>query len=237
MSSVELTLAEEIRDTLLDKGHKESDVYDMLSNSKEISRVLLEHTPKKPWNPDDLCKRDGFHFDLIRKAPNLRWRSSAIVNNISIRINELVKDYGFGFDVVKMAPHVDWWSDYFIGSIAKLEGCTLEFVEKYSDKNWWWTDVMELPGFDFKFVKRHPHKHWAWQNVSRLQDFDIEFVKEYPDKKWDWIHVLEIGKDRLDLSEIMKHGNFRHGNSEKRGRVIDEIYCSMLLKRKRSKSL
>jgi len=75
------------------------------------------------------------------------------------------------------------WSWY---SISRNPNVTLEFIEKYIDKNWCWRSLSRHPNITLEFVEKYINKKWNWECLSRHPNITLEFVEKYIDKNWNW---------------------------------------------------
>ena len=90
--------------------------------------------------------------------------------------------------------------------ISSNPNITLKFIEKYSDKPWYW----EVDGISYnsniilELIEKYPNKPWHWgycgissnPNITKCASLTIECIEKYPDKLWHWgqwvYHVIQI---------------------------------------------
>lgn len=94
-----------------------------------------------------------------------------------------------------------------------------EFVVNHITKNWDWVELSLNPKFYPKteFLKKYSEKEWSWSNFSQAQWLTADYLIALPDKLWEWelisknkkisfntelLNILSL-KNNVDWNEII----------------------------------
>ena len=54
-----------------------------------------------------------------------------------------------------------------------------EFVEKYNDKSWDWSNISDNSNITMSDILKYPDKPWDWGYISYNQNITFDFVEKY----------------------------------------------------------
>lgn len=66
---------------------------------------------------------------------------------------------------------------------------TLEFIEKYIDKEWDWREISMLPILTKEFIEKYPNKPWDWDGITWNSKLTTELIEKYSGKITNWCHI------------------------------------------------
>ena len=74
--------------------------------------------------------------------------------------------------------------------ISKNTNLTIEFIEKFPYKKWWWNEISSNPNIPMEIIEKYPKKPCKWRGIpanmnsgiSSNPNITIEFIDKYIDK-------------------------------------------------------
>ncbi len=74
---------------------------------------------------------------------------------------------------------------------------SLQFVEKYPEKDWDWEKLTRHPEMNIDFLEKFHEKPIEWKKLN-IETIPLFFISKYPEKDWDWLRIA----NRLTIRDI-----------------------------------
>jgi hypothetical protein len=85
----------------------------------------------------------------------------------------------------------------------------MEFIQKYSNKSWDWSDMSLNPSLTIEIIDNFPNKPWNWELISQNKFNGETNLQYYIKRKDNTIKNIEIFKEEL-LSVSWNPNRFIH---------------------------
>ncbi len=108
------------------------------------------------------------------------------------RVEKEWSEYFWKF-VLKYSDKIDW---FWISSNPNI---TMEFIEKYHDKEWNWNWISSNPNITMDIIEKYPDKPWNWYVISETPNLTMDIIEKYPDKLSDWKSISKNPKITMDI--------------------------------------
>jgi hypothetical protein len=75
------------------------------------------------------------------------------------------------------------------GALSYNKNLTIEFINKYSNKQWNWSVLSRKHNFKMELIAKYPDKPWNWLYVSKNPTLTMNMIEKYPDIPWNWFYI------------------------------------------------
>lgn len=87
---------------------------------------------------------------------------------------------------------------------------TLEFIEKYIDKNWNFRELSKHPNLTIDLVAKYKEKRWDWKYITVHHSATFEKIKQYIYLPWNFKDITLNPHINLDQLEYLIKNGFEH---------------------------
>lgn len=148
---------------------------------------IFEHEDKQ-WNWRELSSNPKITVDFIEKHLDKEWYWYGISRNPNVTL-EFIEKYqtkDWNWDVIISKPYITL--EIIEQILNKDCGCFISPKNwTLCNKNWsWYNGISRNPNLTLEFIEKYIEKDWDWGEISRHQILTIEFVQKYIEKDWDW---------------------------------------------------
>ena len=174
--------------------------WDWHSLSVNLSLTIkdLENNLNLPWNWYQLSKNKSITPDFIKKHPYWPWRIDSLSTNPSMTLDFIEETLDPDGEL-----YIPWnWGEFDISSNYGLSSntiITVEFIKKYINKSWNFTDNRALPSnpnLTPEFIENFLiNNDIAMETLSYNQAVPLWFIEKHDDKAWSWWRILSIRND------------------------------------------
>jgi hypothetical protein len=60
--------------------------------------------------------------------------------------------------------------------------------ELRSVKPWVWQGISWNPNLTMDFIEKYPDKDWNWHGISEIPNLTMDFIEKHSNEDWDWFH-------------------------------------------------
>jgi len=79
---------------------------------------------------------------------------------------------------------------------------------------YYWEEISKNPNLTIEWIEKYPDKNWNWKEISKNLNLTIEFVDKYHDKDWNWNRIARHPFKKEYEKELQKLKNFNNIEEE-----------------------
>ena len=117
-----------------------------------------------------------------------RFENIILLNEKNINYKSLSCNSNLTLEILEKYKDKGWYWGH--GGISSHPNLTLEWLEKYKDKGWYWgpCGISSNPNLTLEWLEKYPDKGWDWGEfgISRNPNLTLEWLEKYPEKPWYW---------------------------------------------------
>lgn len=113
--------------------------------------------------------------EFIKKNINNNWIWNSLIQNDIIEL-DFIENFVPNFWEKRLSHSNARFCKKFI--------VTMDFIEKYIDKPWNWTELSYNQNITSEFIEKHIDKPWDKLNINIKNGIDLNFIEKHIDKPW-----------------------------------------------------
>ena len=177
-------------------------VFDYEESKNSDINTFVENNIDEEWDWDKLSANIHI-FPLFLKYSDKGWNIGKIFSNPNITLDNMRK-YRKLYEL-----QVNW------KRVSDNKNITIDFIEKYINKNWDWGKLLDNNiitkefvedcignMFDWNFVCKHKIIYWPFISKYNLI-ISQKFIEQNINKQWEWNYLY--AKNMINMKFITKH--------------------------------